>query len=148
MPLMDRLRAWRAARRAAPVAEDPAVLCGREAELFLHDLVTSHFNHKGAHLFAGRRVPCPRRRMRREIDLIVLTPKLISLIEVKNWSGELFDRGPVWVQVRRTGDELRHPNLIADNLEKRDDFLDYLRGHGLALERDFAARYVVQKVVF
>jgi hypothetical protein len=148
MPLMERLRAWRAARREAPVAEDPAVLCGREAELSLRDLVTTHFNHKGAHLFAGRRVPCPRRRMRREIDLIVLTPKLISLIEVKNWSGELFDRGPVWVQVRRTGDELHHPNLIEDNLEKRAAFLGYLRQHGLGQEHDFAARYVSQKIVF
>ncbi len=148
MSLPDRLRTWWAARRAAPTPEDPAILFGRQAELSLHDLVTTHFNHKGAHLFAGRRVPCPRRRMRREIDLIVLTPRMISLIEVKSWSGELFDRGPVWVQVRRGGDELHHPNLIADNLEKRAAFLDYLRQHGLGQERDFAARYVSQKVVF
>jgi hypothetical protein len=148
MSLMERLGTWRALRREQPVPEDPAVQFGRDAELHLRDMVAAHFKHKGAHLFAGRRVPCPRRKMRREIDLIVLTPRMLSLIEVKSWSGELFDRGPVWVQVRRGGDELHHPNLIADNLEKRDDFLDYLRGHGLALERDFAARYVVQKVVF
>jgi Nuclease-related domain len=148
MSLLDRLRTWRAARREPPIAEDPAVLFGREAELFLHDLVTTHFNHKGAHLFAGRRVPCPRRRMRREIDLIVLTPRMISLIEVKNWSGELLDRGAVWVQVRRGGDELHHPNLIDDNLEKRTVFLDYLREQGFGRERDFADRYVSQKIVF
>jgi hypothetical protein len=144
---MDRLRTWWAARCEAPTPEDPAVLYGREAELSLHALVTTHFDHKGAHLFAGRRVPCPARRMRREIDLIVLTPRMISLIEVKSWSGELIDRGAVWVQVRRGGDELRHPNLIADNLEKRAAFLDYLRQHGLGRERDFG-RYVSQKVVF
>jgi len=148
MSLTDRLRAWFAARRERPVLEDPAVRYGRQAELFLHELVTTHFNHKGAYLFAGRRVPCPRRRMRREIDLIVLTTKMISLIEVKNWSGELFDRGAVWVQVRRGGDELHHPNLIEDNLEKRNAFLDYLRQHGLGTERDFAARHVSQKIVF
>jgi hypothetical protein len=148
MALMDRLRTWRAARRETPTPEDPAVLYGREAELFLHDLVTAHFNHKGAHLFAGRRVPCPRRRMRREIDLIVLTPRMISLIEVKSWSGELIDRGAVWVQLRRGGGELHHPNLIADNLEKRAAFLEHLRAHGLGQERDFAARFVSQKIVF
>jgi hypothetical protein len=147
MPLMDRLRTWRAARREPLIAEDPAVQFGRDAELVLHDLVTTHFNHKGAHLFAGRRVPCPRRRMRREIDLIVLTPRMISLIEVKSWSGELIDRGATWVQVRRGGDELHHPNLIADNLEKRAAFLDYLRQQGLAREGDFT-RYVSQKIVF
>jgi hypothetical protein len=148
MSLLERLRTWRALRRERPVFEDSAVQFGREAELLLRDILTTHFKHKGAHLFAGRRVPCPRRRMRREIDLIVLTPQMISLIEVKSWSGELFDRGAVWVQVRRGGDELRHPNLIADNLEKRDAFVNHLRKHGLARERDFAARHLVQKVVF
>jgi hypothetical protein len=148
MSLLERWRTWRALRRERPTAEDPAVQFGRDAELLLHDLLATHFSHKGAHLFAGRRVPCPRRRMRREIDLIVLTPRMISLIEVKSWSGEVFDCGPVWVQVRRGGDELHHPNLIADNLEKRDAFLDYLRGRGLPLERDFATRHVVPKVVF
>jgi hypothetical protein len=147
MGMTDRLSTWWAARRESPVAEDPAVLFGREAELVLHDLVTTHFNHKGAHLFAGRRVPCPRRRLRREIDLIVLTPRMISLIEVKSWSGELIDRGATWVQVRRGGGELHHPNLIADNLEKRAAFLDYLRQQGIAQERDFT-RYVSQKIVF
>ncbi len=148
MSLTDRLRTWRAARRERPTPEDPAVQYGRDAELSLRQLVATHFNHKGAHLFAGRRVPCPRRGMRREIDLIVLTPRMISLIEVKNWSGELLDRGPVWLHVRRGGDELRHPNLIDDNREKRNTFLDYLRQHGLAPGRDFAARHVVPKVVF
>jgi Holliday junction resolvase-like predicted endonuclease len=147
MPLMDRLHTWLAARRELPVAEDPAVQFGREAELVLRDLVTTHFNHKGAHLFAGRRVPCPARKMRREIDLIVLTPRMISLIEVKSWSGELIDRGATWVQVRRDGSELHHANLIEDNLEKRAAFLDYLRQQGLAKERDFT-RYVSQKIVF
>jgi len=146
--LSGRWRTWRALRRERPVLEDPGVQSGREGELLLHELVTSRFNHKGAHLFAGRRVPCPRRRMRREIDLIVLTPKLITLIEVKNWSGELIDRGEFWVHMRRGGDEVRHPNLVADNLDKRDTFLDYLRGQGLGLERDFADRHVAQKLVF
>jgi hypothetical protein len=145
---MERLRTWWTARRERPILEDPAVQYGRDAELFLHELVTTHFNHKGAYLFTGRRVPCPRRRMRREIDLIVLTTKMISLIEVKSWSGELIDRGKIWVQVRRGGDELQHPNLIEDNLEKRNAFLDYLRQHGLGTERDFAARHVCQKIVF
>ena len=68
------------AMRERPTPEDPAVQYGRDAELSLRQLVATHFDHKGAHLFAGRRVPCPRRGMRREIDLIVLTPRMISLI--------------------------------------------------------------------
>src|SRR6516162_10915491 len=107
MSLMERLGTWRALRREQPVSEDPAVQFGRDAELHLRDMVAAHFKHKGAHLFAGRRVPCPRRKMRREIDLIVLTPRMLSLIEVKSWSGELIDRGDVWLQLRRGGGELR-----------------------------------------
>jgi hypothetical protein len=148
MSVLERLRTWNTARSERPVGEDPGVQGGREAEVFLRNLVNSHLNYKGAHLFAGRRVPCPRRRLRREIDLIVLTPKLINLIEVKNWSGELHDHGSIWVQLRRYGGELHHPNLIADNLEKRDVLLEYLRAHGIALERDFAARQLGQKVIF
>src|SRR5437016_5456731 len=101
MSLTDRLRTWRAARRERPTLEDPGVQGGRDGELLLHELATAR-SYQGAHLFAGRRVPCPRRHVRREIDLIVLTPKLISLIEVKNWSGELHDRGEFWLHVRRS----------------------------------------------
>lgn len=144
MSLTDRLRTWRAARRERPTPEDPAVQYGRDAELSLRQLVATHFNHKGAHLFAGRRVPCPRRGMRREIDLIVLTRSLITLIEIKNWSGALEDHGDYWLHVRRVGEAVRHPNLIADNRDKRDVFLGYLRKQGHPLEPDLVA----QKIVF
>ena len=111
MAMWDGLRTWRALRRERPALETPEVQGGREAELILHELVTGRFQRQGAHLFAGRRVPCPARRMRREIDLIVLTPKLVSLIEVKNWSGELHDHGAVWLQVRRGGFSLWRPGV-------------------------------------
>ena len=146
--LGERLRTWAALRRVRPAPEEPNVQSGRDAEAELRRLVTSRPEHKGAHLFAGRRVWCPRRRLRREIDLILATPKLISLLEVKNWSGELRDRGDVWLHVRRNGQEVRHPNLVADNREKRDVFLDYLRRGGADLGRDFAARGVSHKIVF
>jgi hypothetical protein len=51
------LKEWRSIISIKPVAEDPEVLGGREAERFLHALVQLHIRFKGASLFPDKRVP-------------------------------------------------------------------------------------------
>ena len=62
---------------------------GRDAEIFLQQLIGSSYAFKDGHVLTGRRIPSKRQGSRREIDLIVCTPRMIHLIEVKNWSGKL-----------------------------------------------------------
>ncbi|NQU21306.1 MAG: NERD domain-containing protein [Candidatus Nealsonbacteria bacterium] len=127
--------------------EDPEVATGRQAEAFLQQIVGTHLNHHGASLWGGRRVPL-RRGGRREIDLVVCSRKMIHLIEVKNWSGQLIDRGRVWQQVRRSGEIVTHANLVENNLEKRNLVVEYLRDSGIALDGDFLRRHICQKIIF
>ena len=70
------------------------------------------------------------------------------MIEVKNWSGELIDRGRVWQQVTRSHKNIEHAGLIRGNLEKRDLVVEYLRDNGIALDKDFVRRHICQKVIF
>lgn len=91
--VVDRLKAWRDLMRADYTPEDPEVAAGRAAEQFLRTLVESNLKHKGAYCFLGKRVPSQRHKRRFEIDLVVLTKKHLHFLEVKNWSGDLVERG-------------------------------------------------------
>jgi Holliday junction resolvase-like predicted endonuclease len=145
--MLSRLKEWATLASQVPCAEDPGVVAGRQAEVFLQQIVGTHLNHRGASLWGGRRVP-RRDGGRREIDLIVCSRKMIHLIEVKNWSGQLIDQGRVWQQVRRSGEVMNHANLIDDNLEKRFLVVKYLRDNGIAIDGDFLRRHICQKVIF
>jgi hypothetical protein len=85
--LIDRLRQWSEIQKVRPAIESAAVEGGRDGELLLKDLVGASFQFKDAHLLTGRRIPSKRPGRRREIDLIVCTPRMIHLIKAKNWSG-------------------------------------------------------------
>lgn len=65
------------------------------------------------------------------------------LIEVKNWSGELFPHRDGWVQRKRDGREIRHQNLTRYNSQKVDVLLDYLRKSGVKLENSMVSRKVL-----
>jgi len=145
---MSRLRAWSTLASRVPSAEDPEVMAGRQTEAFLRQIVGAHLHHRRASLWGGRRVPLRRGGGKREIDLVVCSRKMIHLIEVKNWSGELIDRGRVWQQVRRSGEIMEHANLIRDNLEKRNLVVEYLKDNGIAVDGDFVRRHICQKVIF
>ncbi|MFO0865047.1 MAG: nuclease-related domain-containing protein [Gemmataceae bacterium] len=142
----ERLREWREVVSAAPAAEDPEVLGGRQAERFLHTLVQSHFNFQGASLYPNKRVPAGHRR--REIDLIVVTAKRIHIIEIKNWSGSLRIIGHRWVQTNRNGREIEHPDLVADHQDKNVVLIEYLRRQGVQLNPKVQAKYLSNKVIF
>lgn len=146
--LIDRLRYWRTIRQARPVVEEGDVKGGREAEDLLARLVGSSFAFKDARLLTGRRVPSKRQGRRREIDLIICSPRAIHLIEVKNWSGRLDLRDHSWRQTRRTGEVVDHGDLLRENALRRDAVVEYLNDRGVAIDDRFAQAYLIPEIMF
>jgi len=142
--MLDRLYEWRDLLRAEHTIEDPEVTAGRAAEQFLRTLVETNLKHKGAFCFLGKRVPSRQYRRRFEVDLIVLTKKHLHFLEVKNWSGELSEDGESWVQIRRNGDHIEHPQLTNYNSQKQQAVVEHLRSHSVELD----STYFSQKVIF
>ena len=142
--LLDRLKAWHCLSKVESVQEKPEVLAGRTAELFLKTLVESHIKYKGCSCFIAKRVPSRQEGRRFEIDLIVLTKKRLHFLEVKNWSGQLNKKDGNWVQTRRNGKTVAHPNLTKYNSKKTDVMIKYLKSKGLNIDKS----YFSQKVLF
>ncbi|AGA28764.1 nuclease-like protein [Singulisphaera acidiphila DSM 18658] len=148
MGLMSRLKEWSDLQQVRPIEELPDVTGGREGELLLKQLVGSCFQFKDAHLLTGRRIPSKGQGRRREIDLIVCTPKMIHLIEVKNWSGRLEVRQGAWRQTRRGGDVVDHGNLLETNRLKQDAVVEYLRERGIDLDDQIIRSHIAPKIIF
>ena len=148
MGLIDRLRQWSEIQKVRPTIESAAVEGGRDGELLLKELVGASYQFKDAHLLSGRRIPSKRQGRRREIDLIVCTPRMIHLIEAKNWSGQLGVRDGVWRQTRRGGDVVEHGDLLRENRLRRDAVVEYLHDRGLDLDEQFVRDHIVPKVIF
>jgi hypothetical protein len=148
MQLMNRLEQWAQIQKVRPALELPDVTGGRDAEVMLKHLVASSFQFKDASLLAGRRIPSKRQHRRREIDLIVCTHRKIHLIEIKNWSGVLDVRNGVWRQTRRNGEVVEHPDLLRENLLRRDAVVEYLHDRGLHLVDSFVRNHIVPEVIF
>jgi Nuclease-related domain len=143
-----RLRLWSEIQRVRPIEESPDISGGRDAELLLRELVGSAFQFRDANVFAGRRIPSKRQGRRREIDLIVCTPIMIHLIEIKNWSGRLDVRDGVWCQTRRSGQVVEHADMFETNRQRRDAVVEYLRDHGVPLGESFIGEHIVPKIIF
>ncbi len=144
----NRLRQWAEIQKVVPALEAPDVTGGRDAELLLKQLVGSSFAFKDGHVFAGRRIPSKRQGRRREIDLIVCTPSMIHLIEVKNWSGSLKVHNRRWSQSRRSGDVVDHGDLLETNLSKQDAVAEYLHDQGIAIDDKFIRDHIVTEIIF
>ena len=86
----DRLDDWVLLRKVPIRCERPQVSAGRGAEHSLRLKLIKHHSTRFGEVFGGKRVP---RKVgdakggRYEIDLIVITPRRLHIIEVKNWSG-------------------------------------------------------------
>ena len=146
--LIDRLRLWSEIQRVRPIEESPDISGGRDAELLLKELVGSAFHFQDANVFAGRRIPSKRQGRRREIDLIVCTPNMIHLIEIKNWSGRLDVRDGVWCQTRRSGQVVEHADMFETNRQRRDAVVEYLRDHRVPLGEPFISDHIAPKIIF
>jgi hypothetical protein len=146
--IIKRIRQWAEIQKVVPTLEAPDVSGGRDAELVLRRLVGSSFAFADGHAFAGRRIPSKRQGRRREIDLIVCTPQMIHLIEVKNWSGSLSVRKGRWSQSRRSGDVVDHGDLLESNLLKQDALAEYLHDRGIAIDDRFIHDHMVTEIIF
>jgi hypothetical protein len=146
--VMIRLRQWAEIYRLVPIRESADVSGGRDAEILLKQWIGSSRAFKGGQVLAGRRIPSKRQGRRREIDLIVCTPQMIHLIEVKNWSGRLEIRQGRWRQNRRSGDVVDHGDLIKTNLLKQDAVVEYLHDRGIAIDDRLIRNHIVTEIIF
>ena len=148
MDLRERLKQRAALLGVRPAGRSEAVEGGREGEDLVRRLVGESLRFKNARLLGGRRIPSKAQGRRREIDLIVCTPRMVHLIEVKNWSGRLDLRGGHWLQTRRGGEVVDHGDLLAENRLKRDAVVEYLADRGVALDDRFVRERIVPRVFF
>lgn len=148
MGIIQRVRLWSEVRKVRPTEESGAVAGGRDGELLLGELLGTSHQFRGARLLAGRRIPSHRQGRRREIDLIVCTPRMIHLIEVKNWSGHLVAHGGVWRQTRRGGEVVDHPDPTGENRLKRDAVVEYLNDLGVVLDERYVREHITTRLVF
>jgi hypothetical protein len=146
--LIYRLREWAEIQKVVPTQEAADVSGGRDAEILLKQLIGRSHAFKDGQVLAGRRIPSRRQGRRREIDLIVCTPTMIHLIEVKNWSGRLEISNGRWRQHRRSGDVVDHGDLIKTNLLKRDAVVEYLHDRGVAIDNRLIRDHIATEIIF
>lgn len=136
----ERLARWRALRNASLYLEDGRARAARRAEVVTGRLVSVHHAVQYGHVFSNKRIPRDVKAAamgRYETDLLVITPRRVVVLEVKNWSGSLRVQGDQWVQTQRSGDQLVHQNLLLHNRDKLRVLRQYLlhRGVNLPVER-------------
>jgi len=141
---LEGLRAWRALNHRKEQPEDPETHAGALAENFLKRLIDSNLKFNNGYAFPGKRIPSHIYGNRYEVDLIVLTPKYIHVIEVKNWSGTLQLQDGQWVQTRRNGQEIQHASLSSLNQEKKEALIAYLHNRSIPVNPS----QVTQKIIF
>ena len=144
MTTLERLHEWRSILNTKNIKEDPGIVAGRQAEEFLQALIETNLKYKGSFCFLGKRIPSKKYKRRFEIDLIVLTKKHLHILEVKNWSGEVVQKGDKWIQIKRGGERISHQNLTKHNTKKQMVIIDYLRSLNVKLKPS----YFSQKVIF
>lgn len=141
-----RLEDWREMMLVRPHAELPEVLAGARGELSLRRVMGRHQASRFGHIFGGKRVPrdpgAPAAG-RYEIDLVVVTPRQIAIVEVKHWSGTLRLDGDQWVYQRRSGEMQAFGSLVAHNENKVRALQRYLGASGLTLPHTRFAQMVV-----
>ncbi|GMV93180.1 MAG: hypothetical protein AMXMBFR82_29580 [Candidatus Hydrogenedentota bacterium] len=134
---------WRALAKVVPEPEDPEVIGGRNAELFLQRMVKNNLRFKSAYFFHSKRVPSPAERRRYEIDLIVLTKKQIHIIEVKNLSGAITANADKWIQTKRNGMQVLMESPIVRNDRKMRVLETHLQKCGVDLDSSYFSQRVV-----
>ena len=111
--LAERARLWRLLRDSPWFEEDGKIFAARRSERAAKRLVSLHHSTNFGHIFSNTRVPrdpTASAMGRYELDLLVITPRRVVNLEIKNWSGKLRVQRDQWVQQRRDGSELAHDN--------------------------------------
>jgi hypothetical protein len=138
-----RLNQWRDLSKIETYSEDPEVIAGRQAEQFLMQIVETNLKWKNAYCYLSKRFPSKKHGRRFEIDLVVLTKKHLHFLEIKNWSGEVISSGSNWIQIRRNGEKIEHPNLVDYNSVKQQVVIEFLRERGLILNKTYFSQLVI-----
>jgi hypothetical protein len=134
--LAERARLWRLLRDSPWFEEDGKILAARRSERAAKRLVSLHHSTNFGHIFSNKRVPrdpTASATGRYELDLLVITPRRVVNLEIKNWSGKLRVQHDQWVQQRRDGSELAHDNLLSYNRDKLLAVRRYLQHCGVTL---------------
>ncbi|WP_412508496.1 nuclease-related domain-containing protein [Roseovarius sp. SYSU LYC5161] len=142
----SRLEAWRDIVSTKPEPELDEVSAGRDAELALRSMVSNQLIWKSASIFHSKRVPTNTRtpkRGRYEIDLVVLSHKQISAIEIKNWSGSVRMAGSSWIQERRNGQKIIHENPLRKNQQKLESLCAYLESQDIRVPETRICRVIL-----
>ncbi|NIY98384.1 NERD domain-containing protein, partial [Salipiger sp. HF18] len=142
----SRLEIWRDIVSTKPEPELDEVVAGRDAELALRSMVSSHLSWKSASIFHSKRVPANSRSPRRgryEVDLIVLSQKQISAIEIKNWSGSVRILGSSWIQERRNGKEVIHDDPLDKNQKKLESLCAFLEAKNIRVPKARISRVIL-----
>jgi hypothetical protein len=142
--ISERLDAWRTIANATRVEELEEVIAGRSAEKSLQAMFDAKLFFKKSCILHSKRVPyhSNNKRGRYEIDLVVLTQKQISAIEIKNWSGSVTSDGENWIQTRRDGSKIVHSDPIKKNKRKLDILCDYLEMKGCTIPKLRVSRVI------
>lgn len=115
--LVERLAAAREHQRT--FNDDPTRQAGRAAERQAGEALALRLAGTGWQIHAGRRVPDPATRQRREIDFVITSPTEAVVVELKNWSGTVRMEGREVVQERRGQlGVVRHGALFEDLAER------------------------------
>jgi len=141
-----RLEDWHEMMRVRIHAELPEVLAGARGELSLRRVMGRHQSSRFGHIFGGKRVPRDPANPaagRYEIDLIVVMPRRIAIVEVKHWSGTLRLNGDQWVYQRRSGELQVFDSLVAHNDSKARALRQHLQAAGLDVTRERFSQFVV-----
>ncbi|MCF7699214.1 nuclease-related domain-containing protein [Loktanella sp. M215] len=143
---ISRLEVWRdiVSIKAEPELGD--VIAGRDAEIALRSMVSNHLSWKSASIFHSKRVPSNVSspwRDRYEIDLIVVSHKQISAIEIKAWSGSVRLSGSSWVQERRNGQQISHEDPLQKNQKKLDSLCAFLESKGIRVPKARISRVIL-----
>ena len=127
--MLGRLRAASLAANPAEHRANEADTAGRDAEQSItHGINAGRAFFGESRVWHAVRVPAESGG-RREIDILVLNPLGLHVIEVKRWGGTVsVGRGGEWTQHRHNGAQVRHGQVLAALHEKRDALLHYLRG--------------------
>lgn len=142
----SRLENWRDIVSTRPEPELDEVVAGRDAELLLRSMVSKRLSWKSASIFHSKRVPSDSRspmRGRYEVDLIVLSHKQISVIEIKNWSGSVRALGSSWLQERRNGQKIVHENPVQKNQKKLESLCAFLEAKNIRVPKARISRVIM-----
>jgi Nuclease-related domain len=135
----DRLTRWGLVRRTPKWPERPEVAGGERSERRVRALLKVHQSTTYGSIFGGKRVPRDMQAAamgRFEIDLVVLTPRRVVALEVKNWSGRLRidPQNPQrWIQDKRDGTSRSFDDPVAYNRDKLAALRSYLQHRGIDL---------------